>query len=440
LMKESKLPDYLAILDFEATCDNDRSFRPQEIIEWPTILIDTKTFKVPENGIFHTYIKPVVNPVLTSFCTELTGITQDVVNKGPVFKDALKLFQKFLSDRELNTGTKTLLFVTCGDWDLKTMLPAQLTVSQLAGPTIFSQWCNLKFLFSKFYKERRQTRGMGDMLKSLGLNLEGHHHSGIDDCKNIVRIVQLMLEDGCIFVPTFVSRSSHGTFVDNLPPTKASLSGSDSSSTLPQKKEFELDSKKNKNNSNSNRQKGSRVQGVWSPTFHPPLPASSSTSSSLSSSSSSSSSSSITTTTSTSNVQDNYLEDFPPLESKKSEEEKEIKDNKYNNKSSLKYQKKQPQSNQQSKPSKQWKPKEKEKTKLRTSEDVFKRVRWDPQYDIKDFVVVYEDRLMGGMIDKPMSEWTHDEVDSIPFHRIWQFKHKGQIVWDRKSRLDLLFN
>jgi len=130
------------------------------------------------------------------------------------------------------------------------------------------------------------------------------------------------------------------------------------------------------------------------------------------------------------------------LESQKSNEqeeteEKEEKEIPQNNNNKLKYQKKQTNPQQQ-----KWKPKEKKRKKQNYEHQkmFFKRVKWDPQYDINDFVVVYEDRLMGGMMEKPMSEWTKDEVDSIPFHRIWQFKNKGQIVWDRKSRLDLLFN
>lgn len=38
------------------------------------MLIDAKTLEVV--GEFHYYVKPLVNPKLTAFCTELTGITQ----------------------------------------------------------------------------------------------------------------------------------------------------------------------------------------------------------------------------------------------------------------------------------------------------------------------------------------------------------------------------
>lgn len=36
------------------------------------------------------------------------------------------------------------------------------------------------------------------MLESLGLEFEGREHSGIDDAKNIARVVVQLVKDGCI--------------------------------------------------------------------------------------------------------------------------------------------------------------------------------------------------------------------------------------------------
>lgn len=67
--------DYLLVLDFEATCNEGSKLKPQEIIEFPCALINTKkSFDVV--SIFHEYVRPVHHPKLTTFCTELTGITQ----------------------------------------------------------------------------------------------------------------------------------------------------------------------------------------------------------------------------------------------------------------------------------------------------------------------------------------------------------------------------
>ena len=95
-------------------------------------------------------------------------------------------------------------FVTCGDWDLKTMLPKQLALvdaehgldesGKLVAP--YNRWINVKTPFQKHVLGHCANVSMPLMLKKLKLELEGRHHSGIDDCKNILRIVRKMREGG----------------------------------------------------------------------------------------------------------------------------------------------------------------------------------------------------------------------------------------------------
>ena len=65
---------YLLVLDFEATCDSPVQTSPQEIIEFPTVVIDTSTGRIVDE--FRAHVTPVVHPVISPFCTELTGIDQ----------------------------------------------------------------------------------------------------------------------------------------------------------------------------------------------------------------------------------------------------------------------------------------------------------------------------------------------------------------------------
>jgi len=71
--------DYAVIIDFEATCEHQAPVNyQQEIIQFPAVLVDIR------NGIvidqFDSFVKPVLNPKLSSFCKELTGITQVCAN------------------------------------------------------------------------------------------------------------------------------------------------------------------------------------------------------------------------------------------------------------------------------------------------------------------------------------------------------------------------
>ena len=205
--------DYYCVLDFEATCQEGSRINPQEIIEFPTVLIEASTMRVVDE--FQSYVRPVHNPKLTAFCTDLTGIQQQWVERAPVFAEALKQHTEWLQRHGLAVeGAKghSFLFVTCGDWDLKTMLPAQLRMERdRRVPAHFRQWINIKRIYSqRMPGGGRQAGGMAGMLRGLGLTLEGRHHSGIDDCRNIAKIVVGLAARGAVLNSTASGGSGGG--------------------------------------------------------------------------------------------------------------------------------------------------------------------------------------------------------------------------------------
>lgn len=127
------------------------------------------------------------------------------MDAADTFPDVWKRFQEFLKVHGMlePENMRQAAFLTCGDWDLKSMLPRQLKLFEgehgldakgdLVPP--YNKWINVKFPFMK-QLELRHSLGMAGMLKKLKLELEGRHHSGIDDCKNILRIVKKLREKG----------------------------------------------------------------------------------------------------------------------------------------------------------------------------------------------------------------------------------------------------
>lgn len=63
-----------------------------------------------------------------------------------------------------------------------------------------SKWDNVLTI----KKARPSAKDMPDMLSQLNLELEGRHHSGIDDAKNIARCALEMLERGFEFKQAMV--------------------------------------------------------------------------------------------------------------------------------------------------------------------------------------------------------------------------------------------
>jgi len=201
--------DYYVVLDFEATCQEGPRLKPQEIIEFPSVVVDANRCVIVAE--FQRYVRPVHHPKLSQFCTDLTGIPQKVVDEASTFAVVYQQYFKWLESIGLTQkeASSRVAWVTCGDWDLKTMLPSQLknprpsreeepedakcTLPRTA-PLNFQRWVNLKFTFQKFVG--RRPGGMTEMLEALGLTMTGHHHSGIDDCRNIARCLMAMLKKG----------------------------------------------------------------------------------------------------------------------------------------------------------------------------------------------------------------------------------------------------
>ncbi|XP_072337750.1 ERI1 exoribonuclease 2-like [Scyliorhinus torazame] len=73
--KSNQFFSYLIIIDFESTCwkDGKSHYRP-EIIEFPAVLLNTSNGEIEVE--FHAYVQPQEHPILSGFCTELTGIKQ----------------------------------------------------------------------------------------------------------------------------------------------------------------------------------------------------------------------------------------------------------------------------------------------------------------------------------------------------------------------------
>jgi ERI1 exoribonuclease 3 len=121
-----------------------------------------------------------------------------MVTNQPILDDVLKNFHTWMINENLLQSTVKSIFVTCGDWDLYTMLPNQCDYFKLLRPEYFNHWINIKKSFNKAIGKYANS-GMMGMLKDLNIQHTGRHHSGIDDCKNIAEILKGLAERGYVF-------------------------------------------------------------------------------------------------------------------------------------------------------------------------------------------------------------------------------------------------
>jgi hypothetical protein len=71
----------------------------------------------------------------------------------------------------------------------------QCRSSRIPFPRWATRWVNVRKIYSNSYKCSRVN--ILTMLEYLGLSFEGRQHCGLDDARNIARILTYMINDGC---------------------------------------------------------------------------------------------------------------------------------------------------------------------------------------------------------------------------------------------------
>jgi inhibitor of KinA sporulation pathway (predicted exonuclease) len=168
------------VVDLEATCDQPESFPrdESEIIEIGAMLVDSTTLE--PLGEFQTFVRPIQHREITPFCTKLTSITQEHVANAPMLRAALAALGRWLP------GPVTL--ASWGAYD-KNQLRRETQRKRVKLPWD-NQHLNIKEAFGK---RAGGAMGVGQALRRLGLRFEGTPHRGIDDARNIVRLLPYAL-------------------------------------------------------------------------------------------------------------------------------------------------------------------------------------------------------------------------------------------------------
>uniref|UniRef100_A0A6B2L405 Exonuclease domain-containing protein n=1 Tax=Arcella intermedia TaxID=1963864 RepID=A0A6B2L405_9EUKA len=181
----------MVVIDFEA-CKDETGL--QEITEFPAIVLNLSN---PQEHIphFHKYVLPTkIDPTTVQlyFNKKYGRWGINAQEEALPFKVVFEEFLQYMQVHVLDKSTE-FSFVTCGDWDLKTMLPAQCSLLGITPPEYFSRWINIKDAYVQFYNHK--ITGMMAMLSGLMIEHVGNHHSGIDDAMNIKNVVLAMLCD-----------------------------------------------------------------------------------------------------------------------------------------------------------------------------------------------------------------------------------------------------
>ena len=166
------------ILDLEATCwEGNPAGRIQEIIEIGAVRLDRYGRELSQ---FEAFVRPIHYPSLSIYCKNLTGITQDNVDKAPPFASVGSTFIDWVEDADSHTR-----ICSWGDKD------RDLLLSHCREFRLDTDWMDDYVDLKAEYHHIRNIQKKIGLKKALlreDLEFDGAHHRAFDDASNLARL------------------------------------------------------------------------------------------------------------------------------------------------------------------------------------------------------------------------------------------------------------
>lgn len=165
------------IFDLEATCWEQQppSFR-QEIIE-------IGAYKIDEYGEvldkFQQFVRPQVHPYLSTYCLNLTNITQKDVDRAKIFPVVIEDFISWIDEEHYR-------LVSWGSEDVR-LLTDDCELHRIGTKWLERKHTDLREEY-RMLKHHKKTLGFSKVLELEGMTFTGKQHRAIYDAANLVSL------------------------------------------------------------------------------------------------------------------------------------------------------------------------------------------------------------------------------------------------------------
>lgn len=180
----NRLLDHIIVVDVEATCweGPPPAGQQSEIIEIGVCLLDVATGERSANRSL--LVRPQQSTI-SSFCSQLTTLTQEQVDTGITFRAACDILRR-------EYGSHLRPWASFGNYDRIQFAYQcqQMDVPYPFGPTHI----NVKNLFSLMQRLPEEPT-LPCALKMLGMEFEGTYHRGDADAWNIAALLGQILQE-----------------------------------------------------------------------------------------------------------------------------------------------------------------------------------------------------------------------------------------------------
>ena len=173
--------DIVNVIDLECCCWRGKP--AGDIIEIGISTIDLRSAKI--KGSLAIIVKPEQDEI-SDFCTELTTLTPEFVEKEGIS------FEKACKRLEIEHQTRTRVWASYGDFD-RIHFQRMCYRYNLAYP-FGRTHINIKNLIALLEGWNKEIGMAGAYNKFIGTSIEGTHHRGVDDARNIAYIFKNILD------------------------------------------------------------------------------------------------------------------------------------------------------------------------------------------------------------------------------------------------------
>lgn len=179
----------ILIVDLEATCWDSATLEGQRQTIHNMQIIEIGCALANRSGavlnVRSFIVRPERRPVLSKFCTDLTHITQGMVDRAQTLPGVVVQMNAWLD----SCGTD-LHWSSWGNYDIN-HLTAQCAFDNADSKLLHLPHLNLKKLWRRTTKQRKKT-SLASALAFHGLAFDGQQHRGIDDARNIAQLLPFM--------------------------------------------------------------------------------------------------------------------------------------------------------------------------------------------------------------------------------------------------------